>query len=197
MTEASLADIELLFTTARSHNGWQDKPVSPELLGRIYDITKWGPTATNSCPARFLFITSPEAKEKLKPTLAASNVEKALTAPVVVVIAHDMKFFEYLDVLSPKNNARSWYTGEGKEELIQTTAFKNGTLQGAYLMLAARALGLDCGPMGGFNNTKLDETFFAGTNWKSNFICAMGHGNPEKLYPRAARLPFSEACKVI
>lgn len=197
MPEATAADLELLFTAARSHNRWQDKPVSDELLHRIYELCKWGPTTTNSTPARFLFIKSPEAKEKLKPTLATGNVEKAMTAPVVAVIAHDLKFYEKLDILSPKNNARSWYDGPGKEASARETAFRNGSLQGAYFMLAARALGLDCGPMGGFNNAKLDEAFFAGTEWKSNFICALGYGNPEALYPRAARLPFEETCKII
>lgn len=196
MTQATNADLELLFTSARSHNGWQDKPVSDELLKSVYELAKWGPTTTNSCPARFLFIRTPEAKEKLKATLAAGNVEKSMTAPVVVVIAHDLEFYKKLDVLSPKNKARTWYEGEGKEKLIQDTAFRNGSLQGAYFMFAARSLGLDCGPMGGFNNEKLDEAFFPGTPWKSNFICALGYGDPAKLYPRAERLPFEEACKL-
>lgn len=196
MTEATTADQELLFTAARSHNGWQDKPVSDELLKRVYDLAKWGPTTTNSCPARFLFIKTPAAKEKLKATLAPGNVEKSMTAPVIAVIAHDLEFFKKLDFLSPKNKARTWYEGPGKEKLVQDTAFRNSSLQGAYFMLAARTLGLDCGPMGGFNNEKLDEAFFAGTPWKSNFICALGYGDPAKLYPRADRLPFEEACKI-
>ena len=196
MTEATAPDLELLFTEARSHNGWQDKPVSDELLHRVYDLAKWGPTTTNCTPARFLFIKTPEAKEKLKATLAPGNVEKSMTAPVVAVIAYDLKFYEKLDILSPKNKARTWYEGPGKEELVQTTAFRNGSLQGGYFMLAARSLGLDCGPMGGFDNAKLDATFFEGTAWKSNFICALGYGNPAKLYPRAARLSFEETCKI-
>jgi 3-hydroxypropanoate dehydrogenase len=195
MTEASHADLELLFTEARSHNGWKDLPVSDELLTRVYDLMKWGPTTTNCCPARILFIRTPQAKEKLKATLAAGNVEKSMTAPVVAVIAHDLEFYKKLDILSPKNKARTWYEGEGKEKLIHDTAFRNGSLQGAYFMLAARALGLDCGPMGGFDNAKLDEAFFAGTAWKSNFICALGYGDPARLYPRAARLPVTEACR--
>ncbi len=196
MNQATNADLELLFTEARSHNRWKDQPVSDELLRRVYDLCKWGPTTTNSCPARFLFIKTPAAKEKLKATLAPANVEKSMTAPVVAVIAYDLEFYTKLDILSPKNKARTWYEGAGKEELIKSTAFRNGSLQGAYFMLAARSLGLDCGPMGGFDNGKLDNAFFAGTQWKSNFICALGYGNPEALYPRAARLPFEDTCKI-
>lgn len=197
MTQATQSDLELLFTSARSHNGWQDKPVSAELLAQVHDLAKWGPTTTNACPARFLFITTPEAKEKLKPTLMSANIEKSMTAPVIAVIAHDLMFYEKLDILSPANKARTWFEGAGKEEMVKTVAFRNSSLQGAYFMLAARSLGLDCGPMSGFDNEKLDAAFFAGTAWKSNFICALGYGNPAKLYPRGARLAFNEACKIV
>lgn len=193
---ASDADLALLFTDARTHNGWQDKPVEDELLYRIYDLMKWGPTTTNSCPLRVVFVKSEKAKEKLKPCLAAPNVEKTMTAPVTAIFAYDLRFFDKLPFLSPKNNAVTWYQGEGKERMIQETAFRSGTLQAAYFMLAARALGLDCAPMSGFNNAKVDEAFFKDSAWKSNFICALGHGDASKLYPRGERLPFGEACRI-
>lgn len=187
--------LDTIFRSARSHNHWQEKPVDDALLQQVYDLAKWGATAANSCPARFLFIKSKEAKEKLKPCLDAGNVEKSMTAPVVVVIAQDMEFYEKLPVLFPHNKgARGWYVGN--DALIKSTAFRNSSLQGAYLMLAARACGLDCGPMSGFNNAKLDEVFFAGMPWKSNFICAMGYGDQSKLFPRGPRLAFNEACRI-
>ncbi|NBO19125.1 MAG: malonic semialdehyde reductase [Proteobacteria bacterium] len=157
---------------------------------------KWAPTATNCCPARIVFVKSPEAKEKLKPCLAPSNVEQTMAAPATAILCYDLKFFEKLPLLSPVNNAISWYTGEGKEKAIQETAFRNATLQGGYFMLAARALGLDCGPMSGFNNEKVDAAFLAGTSWKSNFLCNLGYGDPSKLYPRADRLLFHDACVI-
>ena len=188
-------DLDIIFRAARSHSHWQNKPVTRELLQQVYELAKWGATAANSCPARFLFIQSPEAKEKLKPCLDGGNVDKSMSAPVVAVIAQDMEFYENMPKLFPHNpGAINWY--KGNDTLIQTTAFRNSSLQGAYLMIAARALGLDCGPMSGFNNAKLDETFFAGTSWKSNFICALGYGDATKLFPRGPRLAFSEACKV-
>jgi 3-hydroxypropanoate dehydrogenase len=195
MATVNALALDLLFRTARSHSFWQDKPVDDSLLEQIYDLAKWGPTAANSCPARFLFVKSKEAKEKLKPCLDKGNIDKSMNAPVVAVIAYDLEFYENLPKLFPHNqSAKSWYVGN--DELIKTTAFRNGSLQGAYLMLAARSLGLDCGPMSGFNNAKLDETFFGGTQWKSNFICAMGYGDASKLFPRGPRLAFNEAAKI-
>ena len=187
--------LDVIFRHARSHSHWLNKPVDDALLYRIYDLMKWGPTSANCCPARLLFVKSKEAKEKLKPCLDQGNVEKSMTAPVVAIIAMDMKFYENMGKLFPHNPAaRSWF--EGKDEVIKTTAFRNGSLQGAYFMIAARALGLDCGPMSGFNNAKLDEAFFAGTAWKSNFICAIGYGDASKLFPRGPRLEFDEACRI-
>src|SRR5262249_42446076 len=150
----------LIFLHARSHNGWQDKPVDDALLQRVYDFAKWGPTSSNCCPLRIVFVKSAAAKEKLKPCLAPGNVNKSMTAPVVAIFGNDMEFYEKLPFLSPKNNARNWFVGEGKEELVKSTAFRNGTLQAAYFMLAARACRLDCGPMSGFDNAKVDEAFF-------------------------------------
>ena len=187
---------DLLFRTARTHNGWLDKPVDDALLQQIYDLMKWGPTSTNSSPLRIVFVKSKEAKELLRPCLMAANAEKTMSAPVTAIFANDMEFYEKLPTLSAHNNARSWFIGEGKEESIKTTAFRNGTLQCAYFMIAARSHGLDCGPMSGFNNAKLDEAFFGGTPLKSNFICSLGYGDTSKLYPRGPRLSFSEACTI-
>ena len=186
--------LDVIFNEARTHSAWQDKSVGDELLQQIYDTMKWGPTSSNCCPARIVFVKSAAAKEKLKPCLAGPNVEKTMKAPVTAIIAHDMEFYKKLPVLSPHNNAISWF--EGKPDYIASTAFRNGTLQGAYFIIAARALGLDCGPMSGFDNAKVDEAFFAGTAWKSNFICNIGYGDATKLYPRAVRLGFDEACKI-
>ncbi|MBY0407898.1 MAG: malonic semialdehyde reductase [Rickettsiales bacterium] len=195
MVEITQADQELLFTEARSHNAFSG-PVPDELLKRVYDLCKWGPTSTNTCPMRILFVKSPEAKEKLKPCLAGPNVEKTMAAPVTAIIAYDLKFYEQLDLLSPHNKARTWFEGAGKEEKAKATAVQNGTLQGGYFLLAARSLGLDCGPMSGFDTAKCDEAFFAGTSWKSNFLVNLGYGDPAKLYPRGARLPFDAACQI-
>jgi 3-hydroxypropanoate dehydrogenase len=189
------AALDTLFRNARSHSHWQNKPVDDALLMRVYDLMKWGPTAANSCPLRIVFVKSPEAKEKLKPCLDKGNVEKSMTAPVVALFAYDLEFYENMPKLFPHNpGAREWYAGN--DALIQSTAFRNSSLQAAYFMLAARALGLDCGPMSGFNNAKLDETFFGGTKWKSNFICALGYGDAAKLFPRGPRLAFNEACRI-
>ena len=193
MTDEKL--LEAMFTKARTHNGWQAKPVDDALLQNAYDLMKWGPTSSNCCPLRIVFVKSPAAKEKLKPCMAAGNLEKTMAAPVTAILANDMEFYEKLPFLSPQNNAKSWFTGEGKEDAIKTTAMRNGTLQAAYFMLAARAVGLDCGPMSGFDNAKVDSTFFAGTKIKSNFLCNLGYGDVAKLYPRGPRLEFSEACK--
>lgn len=195
MPTADTENLNLIFRHARSYSHWQDKPVEDALLQQVYDLAKMGPTSANCCPMRLVFVKSKDAKEKLKPMLDAGNVEKSMTAPVVAIIGHDLEFYELLPKLFPHNQtARSWFAG--KPEAIQTAAFRNGSLQGAYFMLAARALGLDCGPMSGFNNAKVDAEFFAGTQIKSNFICALGYGDPAKLFPRSPRLEFNEACKI-
>ena len=194
MTDEKL--LEAMFTKARTQNGWLSKPVDDALLQQAYDLMKWGPTSSNCCPLHIVFVKSPAAKEKLKPCMAAGNLDKTMAAPVTAILANDMEFYEKLPFLSPQNNAKSWFTGEGKEDAIKTTAMRNGTLQAGYFLLAARAVGLDCGPMSGFDNAKVDNAFFAGTKIKSNFLCNLGYGDVAKLYPRGPRLEFSEACKV-
>lgn len=186
--------LDVIFRKARTHNAWLGKPVSDELLGQVYDLAKWGSTSTNSSPMRIVFIKSEAAKERIKPLLAPPNVARVMGAPVTAIIGMDMEFYEKLPVLSPHNNAKSWFVGN--QALIESTAFRNSSLQGAYFMLAARSLGLDCAPMSGFDNAKVDAEFFAGTTVKSNFICSLGYGDASKLYPRAVRLEFSEACRV-
>jgi 3-hydroxypropanoate dehydrogenase len=195
MSTADDKNLDLIFRNARSHSFWQDKPVSDELLQQVYDLAKMGPTAANTCPMRIVFVKSQAAKEKFKTALDAGNVNKVMTAPVTAIIGQDLEFYEHLPKLFPHNqSAKSWYVGN--QSLIEITAFRNSSLQGAYFMLAARALGLDCGPMSGFNNAKVDELFFAGTAIKSNFICALGYGESAKLFPRGPRLAFSDACRI-
>ena len=186
--------IQQLFLDARSYNGWLDKPVSEKQLKQLYELTKMGPTSANSCPARFVFVSSDEAKQRLKGCLDEGNVEKSMTAPVVAIIGMDMEFYEQLPVLFPHGDARSWYAG--KDEKILETAFRNSSLQGAYLIMAIRSLGLDAGPMSGFNSDKLDATFFPDGKIKSNFICAFGYGDTSQLYPRGPRLTFDEAAVI-
>lgn len=187
--------LDQILTKARTHSVWLPEPVSDETLHQIYDLMKWGPTSANSCPARIVFVKSKEAKEKLLPCMAEGNVEKTRSAPVTAIIAMDMEFYEKLPRLFPHAPARSWFAGN--KALIESTAFRNGSLQGAYFMIAARSLGLDCGPMSGFDNAKVDAAFFQGTSWKSNFICNLGYGDSSKLYPRSPRLGFDEACKIL
>jgi 3-hydroxypropanoate dehydrogenase len=187
--------LDMLFRKARSHNGWKDIPVSDEQLQQIYELMKWGPTAANSCPARIVFVKSPEAKEKLLACVNPGNVEKCRTAPVVAVIGMDLEFYEFLPKLFPHTDAKSWYVG--KPDLIETNAFRNSTLQAAYFMMAVRSLGLDCGPMTGYNADKMNETFFGDGKVKVNMMCAIGYGDPEKLFPRHPRLDFDEACSII
>jgi 3-hydroxypropanoate dehydrogenase len=187
--------LDVLFSQARSHNAWQDKPVTEAQIQKIYDLMKFGATAANTCPARITFVRSPTAKQKLKPHLDEGNIDKAMTAPVVAIISFDTEFYEKLDVLFPHTDAKSWYAG--KPEKIKSVGEMNATLQGAYFMLAVRAVGLDCGPMGGFNNQTLDADFFPDGKTKSIFICAIGYGDTEKLFPRSPRLSFNEACKII
>lgn len=187
--------LDQIFVKARTHSAWLREPVSDELLHHIYNLMKWGPTSANCCPARIVLVKSKEAKEKLLPCMAPGNVEKTKTAPVTAIIAYDLEFYEKLPKLFPHTDARSWFAGN--KALIDSTAFRNGTLQGAYFMIAARSLGLDCGPMSGFDNEKVDAAFFQGTSWKSNFICNLGYGDSSKLYPRSPRLDFNEACKTL
>lgn len=186
---------EQLFLNARTHNGFLPKPISDDLLQKLYDLLKWGPTSANGSPGRFVFVKSAEAKAKLLTVVSPGNIDKVQSAPITVIIAEDRKFYEKLPTLFPHADARSWF--EGNQSLIEATSFRNSSLQGAYLMLAARSLGLDCGPMSGFEAEKLDAAFFSGTSWKSNFLCNLGYGDPTKLYPRLPRLPFSEACQIL
>ncbi|MFW0778026.1 MAG: malonic semialdehyde reductase [Rickettsiales bacterium] len=187
--------LDMMFNNARTHNEWLDKPVDDALLTQVYDLMKWAPTSANCSPARIVFVKSDEAKAKLKPCLAEGNVEKTMSAPVCAIIAQDMEFYEKLPQLFPHTDAKSWFTGN--QELINSTADRNAVLQGGYFILAARACGLDCGPMSGFDHAKLDEAFFAGTPVKSNFLCNLGYGDASKLFPRSPRLSFDEACKVL
>ncbi len=190
------AGLDLLFREARSQNAWTDEPVADTLIQAVYDLMRWGPTSANCSPARFVFVTSNEAKERLKPYLLENNVTKVLTAPLCVIIGYDTEFYEKIPQLFPHNpEAKDWFSGNA--ELAQTTAFRNGSLQGAYLMLAARALGLDCGPMSGFDNDGVDKEFFPGGKIKSNFLCSLGHGDPSGVFDRSPRLSFDEACEVI
>ncbi|MGH8082116.1 MAG: malonic semialdehyde reductase [Lysobacter sp.] len=185
--------LDQLFRTARTHNVLGGE-ISDETLRQLYDLVKWGPTSANGSPARFVFVKSKEAKEKLRPALSAGNLAKTLAAPVTVIVGHDLDFYEKLPYLFPHDDARSWFAGN--EAAINTTAFRNGTLQGAYVIVAARALGLDTGPMSGFDNAKVDEAFFAGTKIKSNFLINLGAGDPAQLFPRSPRLPFDEAARI-
>ncbi len=186
--------IEQLFTHARTHNVLGGE-ISDEALHKLYDLTKFGPTAVNATPARFVFIRSAEAKKRLEPFMDAGNLEKTMAAPVTVIVAHDEAFYKKLPYLFPHVDARPWF--EGNQSLIETSAFRNGSLQGAYLIMAARALGLDTGPMSGFDNAGVDGEFFAGTAIKSNFLINLGEGDPAALFPRSPRLPFDEAAQIL
>jgi 3-hydroxypropanoate dehydrogenase len=187
--------LDALFREARTHSAWLPRPVPAGLLREAYALAKMGPTSANSSPARFVFLTTAEAKERLIPALMPSNVEKTRSAPVTVIVAQDLEFYERLPRLFPHADARSWFAGNSG--LIADTAARNSTLQGAYLMLAARALGLDCGPMSGFDAEKVNAEFFPDGRWRANFLFNVGFGDPEKLYPRAPRLDFEEACRVL
>ncbi|MFA6153526.1 malonic semialdehyde reductase [Mesorhizobium sp.] len=186
-----MADLSI-FTERRTHNKWVDRPVEDELLRELYDLVKMGPTSANCCPARFVFVRTKDAKEKLRPSLSRGNTDKTMAAPVTVIVAHDIEFYERMPQLFPHADARSWFTSS--PETIQETAFRNGSLQGAYLIIAARMLGLDTGPMSGFKNDIVDEAFFAGTGWKSNFLVNLGYGDPSGLFARLPRLAFEDAC---
>jgi len=183
-----------LFDDARTQNGWLDTPVPDDVLRQLYDLMKWGPTSANCSPARLIFVRTPQARQKLVDCVSDSNKAKVGQAPVTAIIGMDMEFFEQLPRLFPHADAKSWFVG--KPDMIQATALRNSSLQGAYLMLAARALGLGCGPMSGFDADKLDAAFWAGTTVKTNFLCSLGHGDPTKLFPRSPRLTFDEACSL-
>ncbi len=189
------AGLDLLFREARTHYAWLPIDVSEEQLLAVYELFKWGPTSANGSPARVLFLKSEEAKARLLPALAPNNVEKSRTAPVVAVIAYDVEFYEKLPELFPQADARSWFAG--KPDVIQETAFRNGSLQGAYFILAARAMGLDCGPMSGFDGAKVNAEFFPDGKLKVNFVCNLGHGDRSKLYPRNPRLDFETVCSIL
>jgi 3-hydroxypropanoate dehydrogenase len=187
--------LDRVFRDARSQNGWQRKPVSDEQLQQLYDLMKMGPTSVNCSPARIVFVKSDEARLKLKDALAPGNVEKTMSAPVIAIVGYDTRFYEQLPRLFPHNPAvKTWFEGEAKRGFAEATAFRNGSLQGGYFIAAARALGLDCGPMSGFDNAKVNAMFFEGTAVRSNFICGLGYGDAAKLFPRSPRLAFDEAC---
>jgi 3-hydroxypropanoate dehydrogenase len=187
--------LDQLFRDAWTHNAWRNEDVPDALLHEIVDLAKMGPTSANCSPARFLFVKSREAKQRLEPHLSEGNRDKTMKAPVCAIIGYDLDFYQHLPKLFPHTDAKSWF--EGNDEKIFDTAFRNGTLQGAYLILAARALGLDCGPMSGFDNAGVDREFFAGTNIKSNFLCSLGHGDPSVLFPRSPRFHYDEMAKII
>ena len=184
--------LDKILRQARTHNGWLDKPVTDDQLRALYELMKWGPTSANSQPARIVFVRTKEGKEKLRPALSAGNTEKTMAAPVTAILAYDTEFFEHLPRMFPHDqSAITWFKGTPGAE---PTAFRNGSLQGAYLMIAARSLGLDCGPMSGFNNAKVDAAFFPGGKVKSNFLCNIGYGDSSKLFPRSPRFAFDEVC---
>jgi 3-hydroxypropanoate dehydrogenase len=187
--------LDKILRAARTHNGWLPKPVTDDQLRAIFDLAKWGPTSANTQPARFVFVRTPEGKERLRPALSAGNTDKTMSAPVTVIVAYDTQFYEHLPKHFPHDQtAIHWFKGEGKEVVASTTAFRNGTLQGAYLMIAARALGLDCGAMSGFNNALVDEAFFPDGRFKTNFLCNIGYGDESKIFARSPRMTFEDAC---
>jgi 3-hydroxypropanoate dehydrogenase len=195
-TAAPLDDraLDQLFRAARTQNKWQDRPVPDAKLQELYELLKWGPTSANSSPARFVFVRTPEGKAKLKEALSAGNLEKTMTAPVTAIVCYDSYFYDKLGQLFPHADAKPWFTSS--PEFAEKTAFRNGSLQGAYLMLAARAVGLDVGAMSGFDNAKVDELFLFGTGWKSNFLVNLGYGDVAGLFPRSPRLSFDEAARL-
>jgi nitroreductase len=192
MNRLPQASLDQLFIQARTQNGWLDRPVPDEVLRELHELAKWGPTAANTCPLRVVFVRSAEGKERLLPCMAPGNMEKTKAAPVTAILGMDMEFYEKLPKLFPHADARSWFAGN--PAAIEENAFRNSSLQAAYFMLAARSLGLDCGPMGGFDKDKINAAFFAGTTHRVNFLCNLGFGDAEKLYPRSPRLAFEDAC---
>jgi 3-hydroxypropanoate dehydrogenase len=188
----------LLFNDARTANGWLAGEVSDAQLRRIFDLMKMGPTAANSQPARFLFLRSAAAKERLRPALSPTNIDKTMSAPAVALIAYDTLFHEHLPKIFPHNPAaRNWFEGDAARAARETSAFRNGTLQGAYFIIAARAAGLDCGPMSGFDAAKVDAEFFPDGRFRTNFLCNLGHGDPSKTYTRSPRFAFEDVCQVL
>jgi len=184
--------LDQLFLTARSQNGWRDKAVGDDLIDQLYGLVRMGPTSANCSPARFVFIRTQAGKHRLAPALSGGNLEKTMTSPVTVLICHDMKFYDQLPQLFPHGDARSWFTGS--PELVAETAMRNGSLAGGYLIMAARALGLDCGPLSGFDADKVNNAFLKDTDWKVNFMCNLGYGDPDKVWGRLPRLSFDDAC---
>ena len=187
--------LDQIFGAARTHNSWHEKDIPDALLHHIVDLAKFGPTSANCSPARFLFVKSHGAKERLKPHLSEGNRDKTMKVPVCAIIGYDLDFYQHLPKLFPHTDAKSWFAG--KPEKIFDTAFRNGTLQGAYFIIAARALGLDCGPMSGFDNKGVDREFFAGTNVRSNFLCNLGYGDGRALFPRSPRFEFDEIARIL
>jgi len=187
--------VEQIFTDARSQNGYLDVPVSAETLRRLYETLKWGPTSANSSPARFVFVHSDEARQRLAACVSQGNVEKVRQAPVTVIVGMDLRFYDELPALFPHTDARKWFVDQ--PALVESTAFRNSSLQGAYLIIAARALGLDCGPMSGFDSEGVDAEFWAGTTVKTNFLCTLGKGDHSKIFPRSPRLTFEQACCLV
>lgn len=189
------AGLDLIFRTARTQNSWRPEKVAEDVLRRVYDLAKMGPTSANCSPARFIFVVTPAGKEKLKPALSAGNLAKTMAAPVTAIVGYDLRFYEHLPQLFPHTNAAAWFTGN--DALIQETAFRSGTLQGAYLMIAARSLGLDCGPMSGFDAEKVNQAFWPEGQVKANFLCNIGFGDDAHVHPRNPRLSFEEACRIV
>jgi len=189
--------LDQLFRKARSHNGWKDSAVSDAQLHAIYEILKWGPTTSNSQPQRILFLRTQKEKDRLKPAMSASNQEKTITAPVVAILAYDLKYWEHIERFYPIVAKSYMERSRADAAFTAQTAFRNATLQSAYFIIAARALGLDCGPMSGFDNAKVDAEFFPDGQWKSNFLCAIGEGDPAKLRQRYERFEFDDVCKIL
>ncbi len=189
------AALDTIFRTARTHRAWIDRPVTDDILHAAYELMKFGPTTSNTCPARIVFVRTREAKERLKPALDAGNVVQTMAAPVTAIIGYDLDFYEMMPKLDPRHDLRSYFAS--KPEIVREVAFQGGSLQGAYFIIAARALGLDCGPMGGFDHGKVDAAFFPGGKVTSNFLCNLGYGDASKLHPRAPRLDFDEACAIV
>jgi 3-hydroxypropanoate dehydrogenase len=189
--------LDVIFREARTHNAWLDRPVDEEILHRMYDLAKLGPTSANTSPMRVVFVKSPAAKERLKPALSPGNLDKTMAAPVTAIAAIDTRFYEFIPKLFPHNpDFAKIFTKPGQEEFTKTHAFRNATLQAGYLIIAARAVGLDTGPMSGFDNAKVDEAFFPDGRWKSNFLINLGYGDPTKLKPRLPRLDFNDVCRI-
>jgi 3-hydroxypropanoate dehydrogenase len=203
-TTISSQTLDALFLQARTHNAWLDRPVSDDTLRQLYDLMKFGPTSANSCPARILFLRTPEAKQRLAPAMSPTNVDKTMQAPVTAIIAYDLRFFEETPKLLPHNPGMANMFA-GSPQLAETTSFRNSSIQGGYFILAARSLGLDCGPMSGFDNAKVDAEFFSASagnppafhQVKSNFLCNLGYGDASRLFPRSPRLAFAEACRLL